>query len=153
MGWTDSGGEAGYEASNIPDSERKTFMTKNGRAVRDGGGIEADVKVSSPKASVLEVTLLNQGAFFEFAGQWAKAHEYKASAAAALLISSHFSPDDLVLMWQGEGLSTADRLVTDQTYSDFKRFVYSKVDKGDLKLDLLFSSSLQPLDDAIKEIG
>lgn len=27
----------GYEASDIPDSERREFLTKNGRVVRDGG--------------------------------------------------------------------------------------------------------------------
>ena len=38
-----------YTASKIPKKQRAVFYTKNGRVVRDGGGIEADFKVEAPK--------------------------------------------------------------------------------------------------------
>lgn len=36
-------------------------------------------QVAAPQASVLEVTLLQQGAFFDYAGEWAKTHRYNVS--------------------------------------------------------------------------
>lgn len=103
---------------------------QNGRVVRDGGGIEADIKVSSPEASILELTLLQQGAFFDYASEWAKTHSYK-----------------------GEGMHpwSTETVVTPKTYDDFKRFVHTQMDKGDLKLDVLFSSYIDPLQQAFKE--
>lgn len=103
-------------------------MPQNGRTVRDGGGVEADIKVSSPEASLLEVTLVQQGAFFDYATEWAKTHKY-----------------------QGEGVVNSNSLVTPQVYEDFKRFVHKQTDKKNIKLDILFSAYVEPLQQALKE--
>jgi len=118
----------GFEARSVPESEYQTFYTKGGRVVRDGGGIEADIKVDAPQASVLEVSLQQQGMFFDFANEWAKTHTY-------------------VL---GEGLGEeGPSLVTDATYEDFKQFVKKKEKEGNFRMDLLFSGSLEPLQEAL----
>lgn len=69
------------------------------------GGIEADVKVEAPRASVLEVTLQQQGAFFDFATEWARQHEYA-----------------------GQGTHADDPLVTEEVFEQFKRYVAQQVD-------------------------
>ena len=105
------------------------FYTKGGRVVRDGGGVEADIKVAAPQASVLEVSLQQQGVFFDFANEWAKSHTYSL----------------------GEGLKEGGpSLVTEQTYDEFLQFVKRKEKEGTLRLDLLFSGSLEPLKNALK---
>ena len=48
----------------------QTFRTDKGRLVRDGGGIEPDIFVAAPRASELELGLLEQNAFLAFAGEW-----------------------------------------------------------------------------------
>jgi hypothetical protein len=35
---------------------RKTFYTKSGRVIKDGGGVEVDFKVDAPKASGVGMT-------------------------------------------------------------------------------------------------
>merc|ERR1712038_275169 len=55
-GGKDSNGK--YEASRVAEKDKSIFYTKNGREVKDGGGISVDYKVDAPKASALEVTLL-----------------------------------------------------------------------------------------------
>jgi len=64
-----------FTASKVEDKDKTVFYTRNGRVVKDGGGIEADVKVRSPKASALEVTLLRSGVLGEFAAEWSKTHK------------------------------------------------------------------------------
>jgi carboxyl-terminal processing protease len=57
-------------ATLIADSERKSFLTANGRAVRDGGGVEPDVKVDSIKAGISESALLTQNVYNDFAANY-----------------------------------------------------------------------------------
>ena len=118
----------GFDARRVPEDEYQTFYTKGGRVVRDGGGVEADIKVAAPQASVLEVSLQQQGMFFDFANEWAKSHTYV----------------------MGEGLGEdGPSLVTDATYEDFKQFVKKKEKEGNFRMDLLFSGALEPLQEAL----
>lgn len=52
----------------VPDSLRKTFKTKNGRPVLDGGGVRPDVLVPAREKSAVEHALLKSHLIFEFAG-------------------------------------------------------------------------------------
>jgi len=72
--------------------------------------------------------LLQQGVFFDYATEWVKTHKY-----------------------QGEGVVNSNRLVSPQVYEDFKQFVQRQSEKGNIKLDLLFSSYVEPLQQALKE--
>ena len=60
--------------SRIPDSLRSTFYTRNGRPVRDGGGIGPDVDVSHEQAPLIASALVNEGVIFEFANQYVAEH-------------------------------------------------------------------------------
>jgi hypothetical protein len=61
--------------------------------------------VAAPQASVLEITLQQQGAFFDFATEWAKTND----------LSSNL---------KGAG---AAEVVTEEVYDQFKRYVMQQV--------------------------
>mmetsp|Transcript_6224 Transcript_6224/g.24268 ORF Transcript_6224/g.24268 Transcript_6224/m.24268 type:complete len:729 (-) Transcript_6224:931-3117(-) len=66
----------GFTSTKIKDQDKRIFKTRIGRDVRDGGGIEADVKVANPPLSPLTQALVSQGAFFDFASEWTRKHEF-----------------------------------------------------------------------------
>ncbi|MEZ4825301.1 MAG: S41 family peptidase [Bacteroidia bacterium] len=53
--------------ARIPDSLKNEFLTRNGRKVFDGGGIEPDVPVDVFKANIVTNELNNQNLIFDFA--------------------------------------------------------------------------------------
>ena len=55
------------EPTQVADSLRNSFRTKNGRAVKDGGGIDPDVEVDQETISVLIASLLEEDILFDFA--------------------------------------------------------------------------------------
>lgn len=57
------------------DSLRKAYKTRNGRTVYDGDGISPDVKVPTPKPTLLQTSLMQQNIFFEFANQYSAKHD------------------------------------------------------------------------------
>ncbi|MBP1663760.1 MAG: C-terminal processing peptidase-3, partial [Bacteroidetes bacterium] len=84
----------------IPDSLVSTFKTKNGRIVRDGGGILPDtVTVDSRKLNI-SYYLLMQNMYFDYATEYVLKHEKIAPAATFRL--------------------------TDQEYSDFMNYVINE---------------------------
>ena len=113
-----------YKANRVADRDRSVFYTKSGREVKDGGGIEADVKVEAPQASALEVTLLRSGVVSDFAAQWSRTHE----------LSNRFEVDE-------------------ETYRSFQTYVHEKQESGELKLDALYNGALGDLQKALKRSG
>lgn len=84
----------------IPDSLIKEFKTKNGRTVKDGGGIMPDVEVPSETLSQLATELYLRNYIFDFATQYYWSHP------------AIKSPDDFKF--------------SDQDYTDFKNFISTK---------------------------
>ena len=127
--YTEGGGlnsdtDGRYVASKISEKDRGTFYTRTGRPVRDGGGIEADFKVPSAKASALEVTLLRSGVFNDFAAEWSKKNE----------LTNNFA-------------------VEGDTYKSFQVFVNEKQKSGELQLEALYDKPLSDLRKALKASG
>jgi len=114
----------GGESSKVADRDKTTFFTTNGREVKDGGGIAADLKVDSPQASALEVTLLRSGSMSDFAAEWSKDHQ----------LTDSFNVDG-------------------RTYQDFQNFVMAKQKNGDIKLDALYSAPIDQLKKTLKQSG
>lgn len=54
----------GYEGSQIPDSLRRAFTTKNGRVVYDGLGIEPDIKIEDQQNSRAILAIQQNNSFF-----------------------------------------------------------------------------------------
>jgi len=121
-GSSESGGK--YTAEKIAAKDRTVFFTKGGRQVKDGGGIEADYKVATPKLSALEITLLRSGIISDFATQWSRNH----------VLTNNFEVDD-------------------KTYRDFQNFVQEKQKEGDIELEALYSGPLNDLRRALKSSG
>ena len=113
-----------YIASKIEEQDRGTFYTRYGRVVRDGGGIEADYKVPSTKASALELTLFRSGIFSDFAAEWSKNHE----------LTNNFAVDE-------------------DTYKSFQSYVNAKQRSGEVQLEALYGKPLDDLKKALKASG
>jgi len=116
--------DEGYTAQKVRNTDKSVFYTKNGREVKDGGGVEADFKVAAPKASALEVTLVRSGIITDFAAEWSKKHE----------LTPNFDVDD-------------------QTYREFQAFVAQKQADGDIKLEGLYSGPMDQLKKSLKRSG
>ena len=57
------------------DSSRQEFKTRNGRTVYEGRGIEPDIPVDTGKPNMLEIALMQQGTYFDFATTFEAQHE------------------------------------------------------------------------------
>ncbi len=66
--------DANGKANRIPDSLRNTFTTRNGRIVRDGGGINPDIPMAAPETKPLFASMIREGLMFDFATQYAEQH-------------------------------------------------------------------------------
>lgn len=74
----------------VPDSLKKEFKTAGGRKVLSGGGIEPDIKVPTPEASKLAITLYLKSYIFDYATIYAKNHEKIAPASEFALTDAEF---------------------------------------------------------------
>ena len=54
----------------IPDSLTTVFHTKNGREVRDGGGITPDITIEQTRPGTISFYLLNENVIFNYATEW-----------------------------------------------------------------------------------
>jgi len=123
-GGVDGNSDGRYKASKVAEKDKMVFYTKNGREVKDGGGIAVDYKVSAPKASALEVTLLRSGVINDFASEWSKTNQI-----------------------------TNDFDINDSIYHEFQNFVMKKQKDGDIKLDALYAGPIEDLQKALKASG
>ena len=62
-------------ATALPDSLRKEYKTKSGRIVKDGAGIEPDVKTEAEKVAPITIALFTNNYLFKFANQYKFNHE------------------------------------------------------------------------------
>lgn len=60
---------------SVPDSLKVKFLTKRGRPVYDGGGIDPDVEVDLGRLAPISVSLLGKGLLFDYATEYHFAHE------------------------------------------------------------------------------
>lgn len=54
----------------IPDSLTTVFHTKNGREVRDGGGITPDISIEESRPGTISYYLLTENVIFDYATKW-----------------------------------------------------------------------------------
>lgn len=65
----------------VPDSLTTEFSTRNGRIVRDGGGIVPDVKTTDDRKMNIAYYLFAQNKYFEYANQYSASHQEIAKPA------------------------------------------------------------------------
>lgn len=109
--------------ARIPDSLTTVFHTRNGREVRDGGGIRPDFDVKEDPISVLCMRLVAEDLFSQYANKYFREHERIAPASQFHL--------------------------TDAEYEDFKKYV---IEKG-VKYDMRSRSQLDRLKTILKQEG
>lgn len=85
---------------SIPDSLISEYLTRNGRTVYDGGGIQPDFKTEPEVLSKISIALIRANVIFNYATAWAARHE-------------SLSP-------------VSDFEVSDEDYEDFKQYVSSR---------------------------
>ena len=83
--------ETGSKPKEIADSLLKTFKTKNGRVVKDGRGIEPDVKVELPELSKLSVQMITKDLIFNYATEYASQNKSIAKAGEFKLSDSEYA--------------------------------------------------------------
>ena len=54
----------------VPDSLISTFYTRNGREVKDGGGVNPDIITENEEVSDISISLMNKRLIFDFATQF-----------------------------------------------------------------------------------
>ena len=64
----------------IPDSLKVEYLTKRGRPVYDGGGIDPDVEVEKGRLAPISVSLLTKGLLFDYATEFHFTHPEIPSA-------------------------------------------------------------------------
>ena len=101
--------------ARVPDSLTNVFKTKNGREVRDGGGITPDYVIPQEKGGTIGYYLIAENIIFDWVTNWAIKHPTIASPE-----SFHLSDAD---------------------YEQFKQFVKTK----DFQYDQMSSRQLQSL--------
>lgn len=115
--------EKGSIIKEVSDSLLKTFKTKNGRDVKDGRGIEPDIKIELRDMARLSALLLNENFIFNYA--------------------TDFSFKNQIISPAGEfKLSETD-------YKDFKEFIL----KQDLKYTTASEENLKKLKDIAEKEG
>ena len=62
------------KATKITESQNRTFRTKNGRTVKDAGGIMPDVVVNSDTMSYILENLIDSNIIFDYATQYQQKH-------------------------------------------------------------------------------
>lgn len=95
--------------SAVPDSLKKTFSTKAGRKVQDGGGIAPDVPVEGEEYSSIALSLLVKNYIFNYATKYYYSHASITSADRFILNDAEFdtfrnwlSEQDFVYRTDGE---------------------------------------------------
>ncbi len=101
--------------AKMPDSLTNIFYTRNGREVRDGGGITPDYTIKHEKSGTIGFYLMAENIIFNYVTGWAQKHNNIAS------------PQEFEL--------------SESDYEEFKQFVKSK----DFKYDQMSIRNLESL--------
>ncbi|MGB4017570.1 S41 family peptidase [Petrimonas mucosa] len=109
--------------ARVPDSLTQVFRTRNGREVRDGGGIIPDYVIPQEKSGTIGYYLLANNIIFNFVTEWAMKHP------------TVDAPESFQL--------------SDADYEEFKQYVKGR----DFKYDQMSNRSLQSLKEIMEFEG
>lgn len=101
--------------ARVPDSLTNLYYTKNGREVRDGGGITPDISLNHEQGGTIAYYLMTDNIIFDYVTEWVQNNDKIAP------------PEQFIL--------------TDENYERFKEFVKSK----DFEYDKMSEQSMKQL--------
>lgn len=61
--------------ARVPDSLTNVFKTRNGREVRDGGGITPDITIPQPAGGTIAFYLMADNVIFDYVTEWVQQHK------------------------------------------------------------------------------
>jgi len=139
----------------VPDSLMTSFETRNGREVKDGGGILPDIVTEPGKYSMIIPSLLKERLFFDFATDYRFSHDtilydFEFSDADFLDFTNYISDKDYTYETATEkSLKKLKKKAEDEEYFDSLSEEY---DALVLKMELNKEDDLQNSKGDIKEI-
>ena len=139
----------------VPDSLMTSFETRNGREVKDGGGILPDIVTEPGKYSMIIPSLLKERLFFDFATDYRFSHDtilydFEFSDADFLDFTNYISDKDYTYETATEkSLKKLKKKAEDEEYFDALSEEY---DALVLKMELNKEDDLQNSKGDIKEI-
>ncbi|MDF1560274.1 MAG: S41 family peptidase [Bacteroidales bacterium] len=101
----------------IPDSLIKTFTTRNGRPVKDGGGIIPDIRVESDIFSRFTSELYVQNMVFDFATEYYWSHPQPSSPDSLKVTDSDLERFEQFLRDRNFSYSTGSELMLEELAS------------------------------------
>lgn len=75
----------------VPDSLKVEYLTKRGRPVYDGGGIDPDVDVDKGRLAPISVSLLSKGLLFDYATEYQFNHPEIAPVAEFVITDKEYA--------------------------------------------------------------
>jgi len=139
----------------VPDSLMTSFVTRNGREVKDGGGILPDIVTEPGKYSMIIPSLLKERLFFDFATDYRFSHDtilydFEFSDADFLDFTNYISDKDYTYETATEkSLKKLKKKAEDEEYFDSLSEEY---DALVLKMELNKEDDLKNSKGDIKEI-
>ena len=128
--------DANGVADKFADSLIGTYKTKNGRAVKSGGGVSPDVATEDDKLSPLSAVLYSKNYFFDYATMYAKQHKNIAQASDFTLSAAEFTEFNNWLSGKDYAYKTTTEVLLDSLNSaakEDKLFEASKTELAALK--------------------
>ncbi len=126
----------------IPDSLISEFKTRNGRIVKDGGGIAPDIEVKSEQLSQVASELYIRNLIFDFATQYYRAHPEIKSPSQFSFTDKDYSDFNNFLITRKFDYTTATEASLKELISNAKKEKYFDLHKDlftDLEKDIAHS--------------
>lgn len=148
--------EEGY-VTRIPDSLTSEFKTKNGRIVRDGGGINPDVQIEVKNHATVSYYLYQKNLIFDFVTQYMAKHPNIGTAKSFQLSDKDYN--DFVEYVKGQnfsyelksedGVKALKEIIEAEGYLDYAKEEFQALEK---KLTHNIDNDLKLFEKEIKEL-
>jgi carboxyl-terminal processing protease len=146
--------EEGERAKEIEDSLLATFKTKNGRVVKDGRGVEPDIKLDERNFSRLTATLMGENILFDYATQYTLKNPTIADVTAFGLTEKDFQGFKEFALKKEFSYTTASEEMLKRLLEVSKREGYMNEESAEYKamMELVHPSTERDLDKFKNEI-
>lgn len=134
--------------SHIPEERRKQFKTKNGRIVKDGGGINPDISIKEEQTNALLIALETHHVIFDFATKYFLENKEIASAKDFFITDKDWEAFKQFAKQHKNG----PRILLGDTWEEWKKpFVSNNTNPKVLKALNNFEESIHAIQSSILE--